>query len=141
MKKIMLVGETGAGKTTFCQALNQDTIEYKKTQAIDIINETIDTPGEYVENRFYYKALVVTSVEAEVIVLVQDATREQSIFPPGFATMFVKPVVGIITKIDKDNAQVEEASQMLLQAGVSEIFHISSTENFGIDRIRDYLKS
>ena len=34
----------------------------------------IDTPGEYLENRGMYKALVVRGVEGDVIVFVQDAT-------------------------------------------------------------------
>lgn len=141
MKRIMLVGESGAGKTTFTQAINQETIKYKKTQAIEIINKIIDTPGEYVENRAYYKAILITSVEAEVIVLVQDATRDKSIFPPNFATMFMKPVIGVVTKIDDENAQIELASNMLIQAGVSQVFHISSIKKQGIDSIREYLRN
>lgn len=68
MKKIMLIGKTGSGKTTFCQAYKNQELIYKKTQAIDFMDELIDTPGEYIENRVYYKALIVTSNECDIIV-------------------------------------------------------------------------
>ena len=49
MKKIMLIGHIACGKTTLCQRLNGLKQEYKKTQVIEVINHTIDTPGEYTE--------------------------------------------------------------------------------------------
>ena len=51
MKRILLVGTIGCGKTTLCQALNGMALEYKKTQAIEVVNTTIDTPGEYLEKK------------------------------------------------------------------------------------------
>ena len=142
MEKIMLVGKTGAGKTTFCQAINDWAIEYKKTQAIEIVNNAIDTPGEYVENRALYKALIVSSVDADMIVLLQDCTVEQSFFAPSFASMFGgKTTIGLVTKIDlADNEkQIADAREKLELAGCEEIFMISSTERTGIEEVKEYL--
>ena len=58
--KLMLVGKTGSGKTTLAQRINGMDINYKKTQMILFEDNIIDTPGEYIENKFYYKALTVT---------------------------------------------------------------------------------
>ncbi|WP_232698522.1 EutP/PduV family microcompartment system protein [Brevibacillus daliensis] len=142
MKKIIVVGSTGSGKTTLCQRLHGQVISYKKTQAIETFEQAIDTPGECIENRFLYKMLLVTSVEADVIGLVQDCTKEESYFPPGFASAFAKPVIGIVTKVDLATSEedVKQAGIYLREAGASEIFEISSMKDLGMDKLTAYLE-
>ena len=142
MKKIMIIGSTSCGKTTFCQALNKLPMDYKKTQTVEVYYNTIDTPGEYLDNRNLYRALLVTSVEAEVIILMQDCTDERCMFAPSFSTMFNnKPVYGIVSKIDlsKDKNQIELAKEKLLLAGAEKVFEISSAKGKGIETVRNYL--
>ena len=45
MRKILLIGRTGAGKTTLTQALKGEKLNYKKTQYINFQGALIDTPG------------------------------------------------------------------------------------------------
>ena len=61
MKKIILIGNVSCGKTTLCQYLNGQELSYKKTQALEVVRTTIDTPGEYLEHRSFLQALIVTS--------------------------------------------------------------------------------
>lgn len=142
MKKIMLIGGSGAGKTSFCQAIYDLPLEYKKTQAIEMVNLTIDTPGEYVENRALYKALIVSSIEADMILLLQDCTDERNMFPPAFSGMFGKTAIGIVTKTDlvQHDKQVAEAREKLEMAGCEKIFLISNTEKTGISDVKRYLE-
>lgn len=141
MKKMILMGKTGCGKTTLCQKIHGQSLEYKKTQALEVYTNAIDTPGEYLENRMYYKALIVTSADADVIALVNDPTQDESFIPPGFASIFSKPVIGIITKIDlvQNEKRVDMAEEMLRGSGVSQIFKISTMDNFGVDALVNYL--
>lgn len=141
MKKIMLVGRTGAGKTTFCQAIYGEELRYQKTQAVEIIHGAIDTPGEYLENRRLYRALIVTAAEADLMVLLQDCTDGQCWFAPEFAGMFGKPAIGLVTKTDlaADEQALGAAEEKLLLAGCQRIFHISSKENTGIDEVKAYI--
>nr|WP_325196583.1 EutP/PduV family microcompartment system protein [uncultured Oscillibacter sp.] len=141
MKKIMLVGRTGAGKTTFCQALYGQELHYQKTQAVEVVNSTIDTPGEYLENRNLYRALIVTAADADLMVLLQDCTDEQCWFAPGFAGMFGKPAIGLVTKTDlaADEQTIRDAEEKLALAGCQRIFHISSKENTGINDVKTYI--
>ena len=141
MKKIMLVGRTGAGKTSFCQALHGEKLHYHKTQAVQVVNSTIDTPGEYVENRALYRALIVTAADADLMILLQDCTDEQCMFAPGFAGMFGKPAIGLVTKTDlaKDGAAIHAAEEKLELAGCGRIFHVSSKENAGIADVKTYI--
>ena len=61
MKKILLVGKSGCGKTTLTQRINGENIEYKKTQMVTHSKDIMDSPGEYLENRSMYNALIITS--------------------------------------------------------------------------------
>lgn len=143
MKRIMLIGRTSAGKTSFCQALQQEKLHYKKTQAIEIVNNAIDTPGEYVENRAFYKALLVTSADADCVVLVQSCIDPQSSFAPGVCGMFNKPTVGLVTKIDAAErpTDIQMAHDWLDLAGCEKIFHISSLTGAGLKEVQDYLEN
>ncbi|MCB2359858.1 EutP/PduV family microcompartment system protein [Clostridium estertheticum] len=141
MKKLMLIGKTSCGKTTLTQALNEKKLFYKKTQTVEIIDSIIDTPGEYIESRFFYNALIITSVDSDVIAMVQDCTEENSVFPPSFASRFAKPVIGIITKIDLcyEENKIKIAEEFLLNAGVERIFKVSAYDRQGIDDLKEYL--
>lgn len=142
LKKLILIGKSGCGKTTLTQVLFQQKIDYKKTQSMEYYKNIIDTPGEYIENRRFYKALIVSSVDCDIIGLLQDCSEEESIFPPNFSSIFAKPVIGIITKADLCNGErkYKRAEEFLVGAGVERIFKTSSYNNEGIDRIKEYLK-
>lgn len=144
MKRIMLIGKSGAGKTTLCQAIYEEQFVYQKTQTIQIIGTAIDTPGEYLEHRNYYNALMVTASDADVIVLVQEIGDKYSMYAPGFSGMFNKETVGVITKIDticsKNFEEEANAAEIILKsAGCEKIFRISSIIGEGIVAFLEYL--
>lgn len=143
MKKVIFIGKTGCGKTTLCQSIHRLNIEYKKTQAIELYDNSIDTPGEYIENRFYYKALIVTAADADVIALVYDCTEEESYLPPGFGSMFPKEIIGIITKVDlaKDEKDIERAQERLSLSGATKIFKVNTLQDEGIEDLVQYLNA
>jgi len=136
----MLIGRTGCGKTTLTQKLMNEEVKYKKTQSVTYKNKIIDTPGEYVENKMYYKSLLVLSADAKLIVLVQSSIDGATLFPPKFSTMFPrKEVIGVITKIDLENANIERSRKFLEEAGVTEVFTIGLDDSEGLEEIRKRL--
>lgn len=141
MKKVIFIGKTGSGKTTLCQKLHDLELSYKKTQSVEIYDESIDTPGEYLENRSFYKALIVTAVDADIIALVYDCTEEESYLAPGFASMFAKDTIGVVTKINlaKTEADIKMAEERLIEAGVERIFNVDTLAGKGIDELISYL--
>ncbi len=139
MKKIMLIGESECGKTSLLQALRGEEAIYKKTQTLECDAISIDTPGEYLENRCLNSALIITSYEAEIIGFVMSANRA-SIFAPMFASVFTKPVIGIITKAECKDAQIERAIEQLTLSGVHQFFVTSSITHQGIDELEQYLQ-
>lgn len=139
MRKIILIGRSGSGKSTLTQVMNQQEIEYKKTQTMEYYNSILDTPGEYLENPRFYKALITASYDCDVIGLVLDCTDDRSLYPPNFASIFNKPTIGIITKIDLKPGQVKWHEECLRAAGAHDIFQVSSFNKEGIDHIKEYL--
>lgn len=139
MKKILLVGKTGSGKTTLTQALLGEDLQYKKTQAVSYEGCFIDTPGEYLENRRYYTALLASSTQCDLIGLVQDGTASNSVFPPKFASMFTKKVIGIVSKLDHEKCDRARAEKFLRWAGVEKIFCTSSVDSVGLSYLEQYL--
>ncbi len=140
MKKTMLVGRTGSGKTTLIQAIQGRTITYRKTQAVSFCDTIIDTPGEFVENRRFYSALMATAAPCDIVGLVQDATAVNSIYPPKFGSMFNKPVIGVVSKTDLADSDAVRAEKFLKWAGAEKIFHTSSVENIGIQSMVAFLE-
>lgn len=141
-KKIMLIGSSTCGKTTLCQRLNGLTIEYQKTQTIGVINNTIDTPGEYLENRQLYKGIIVTAADSDLILFLQDATDERFRFSPGQAMFFSVPVIGVVSKIDIATEQeVEDATELLELAGCQKVFYTSAVTGEGTKELLEYIEN
>ncbi|WP_324822154.1 EutP/PduV family microcompartment system protein [Sinanaerobacter sp. ZZT-01] len=142
--RMILVGRSHSGKTTLCQYLTNQELHYHKTQTVQFINHCIlDTPGEYLEQKGYYGALSVTAADAHVIVLVQDATEDGTMFAPSFGMMFGgKPIVGIITKSDAaSKEQIQQAADHLIRAGAKTCFVTSSVKGVGFEPFLKYIKN
>ncbi|MBE5743164.1 MAG: EutP/PduV family microcompartment system protein [Clostridiales bacterium] len=140
MKKIMLFGRVGAGKTTLTQALRGEEIKYYKTQYVNYLDKVIDTPGEYTERRETSGALALYSYEADVVGLVLSANEPYSIFSPCLTSMVNRESIGIITGIDKPDANVERVRRWLELAGCKKIFPVSAITGEGISELVDFLK-
>lgn len=140
-KKIILIGKTGSGKTTLIKSIEEQNITDLKTQTVQNYMHFIDTPGEYLENRGYYKALIVSSCDADVIGLVQDCSTDDAWLPPMFASAFIKETIGIVTKIDlaENGKQIQLAKELLLRAGATKIFYVSAVKNCGTEDIANYI--
>lgn len=139
MKKILFIGKSGCGKTTLTQKINGESLNYKKTQSVEYYDNIIDTPGEYLENRMLYNALMVSSYDTDVIGMVQAVNDDDSKFPPGFASAFTKPVIGIVAKADLEG-NLEKIKESLYIAGAEEIFVVSAYDSTGIDKLKEYLR-
>ena len=139
-KKVILIGRSMAGKTTLCQYINHEDLNYHKTQTVQLLGgNMIDTPGEYLERGYLRGALTVTAVDADIIILVQQANEEGTMFPPGYASTYAKPCIGIVTKSDLGSEkQVENAIKYLKLAGAGEVFVTSSYEGTGFEDVMEY---
>lgn len=138
MKKTLLVGRHGVGKTTLKQALRGEEIRYVKTQYMLYEDWLIDSPGEYAEVHGLNAAIAVYSYESDVVALLISADDDYSLFPPNCTQMINRDVIGIVTKIDK--ASPEKAENWLRLSGCKTVFHVDSHTGKGVDELRSYLR-
>lgn len=144
-KRIMLAGAVDAGKTTLMKALFSDepvSMEKDKTQSMGYNACAIDTPGEFTAIPWHKGALFATSLEADLVLFLQDATTGYIQFPPGFATGFPRRSVGVVTKIDAPGADVERAKGIIRSVCCSDaqnIFCVSAKTGEGIADLKAYI--
>lgn len=136
MKRLLLVGGVGCGKTTLLQRLEGRDISYAKTGEMYASGGVIDTPGEYLELPWFKHALRLASFEVELVVLVASATVPEGRFQPGFTTFFMPPCIGVVTKVDiATPEQVQLAGNHLRLAGATEILAVSALTGVGIAKL------
>lgn len=138
MKKTLLVGRHGVGKTTLKQRLTGQEIKYEKTQYMQYGQWLIDSPGEYAEVHGLGAALAIYSYEADVVAMLIAANDDYSLFPPNAASMINRDVIGIVTKTDK--CPPERAEDWLRLSGCKRIFKVDSHSGSGIDELKAYLR-
>ena len=139
MKKLFLTGRSEAGKTSLTQALKGETLHYVKTQYTNTSEDTIDSPGEYAESKHFSAGLACFSFEADVVALVQAADEPFNLFGANCQSFILRPLIGIITKIDSPYANIPMVTEWLHNAGCHRIFLINNVTREGIPELLEYL--
>ena len=143
-RRVLLIGRSGSGKTSLIMRIHRKSqgsglCPANKTQAAEYHSDFIDVPGEYLEVRSLYRALIMLTCEACAIALVQAADDDESLYPSGLARTFDKPVVGVVSKIDVSLSDPGRAESILRDAGAANVFFTSAIENTGMDELVRYL--
>lgn len=139
MKKVMFIGESHSGKSSLIQYLSGKTVTSHRPMAVEYFGQFVNTPGEFLENPWFYSALITTSAECDILAMVQDATRRVCLFPPQFGSMFNRDVVGIITNTAAEEANVERAQRFLQFAGIANSFCVDMHSGAGLAELREVL--
>jgi ethanolamine utilization protein EutP len=112
-----------------------------KTQTIIQIGAAIDTPGEYLEGRWYWNRLIISSAEAGLMLLVLDCGNRHYQLMAGFTSMFNCPVAGVITKTDMyGEEEIEGIRKRLALAGAAPVFAVSALTGQGIEGLLEFLR-
>lgn len=140
MKKLFLMGRSEAGKTSLTQALKGEELRYVKTQYTTTEDNTIDTPGEYAESKHFSVGLACFSFEADVIALVQAADEPFNLFGEGLHSFILRPLIGVITKIDSPYSNIPMVRQWMENAGCERIFLVNNATGEGVSELLEYLE-
>jgi len=136
----MLWGGIGVGKTTLLRTL-QGGPPVRKTQMVEYDGLAIDTPGEYSEIGRLTRHLLSTAADAQLFLVVHDATRDTTNFSPSYFLMFHQPIIGVVSKMDAPGADAERAKAILRQIGVTgDIFCVSAVDGTGLRELRQALE-
>ena len=142
MKRYVLLGTVGAGKSTLYAALHGIACdEAKKTQAMQYdLDGGVDTPGKFFCHPMYYPALLSTTVDTDVLIYVHPANDPLCRLPAGFLNIYTqREVICAITKVDLPDADFEATKAMLMDhlSSLSEKIALNSCRNWWIGSRRN----
>ncbi|AVR05255.1 EutP/PduV family microcompartment system protein [Pluralibacter gergoviae] len=144
MKRIVFVGDVGAGKTTLFNALYGNFAPARKTQAVEF-NETgcVDTPGEYFSHPRLYHALISTLADCAALIYVHAANNRECRIPAGLLTIYpLLRRIAVISKADAADADIPAARELLSSHHFAEpIFVINSLNADDVRPLKQYLAS
>lgn len=87
------------------------------------------TPGEYIENPWYFSALLVSSYDVDTVVLGYRLGEPFNPYPPATAGAFNRNVVGVVIMNDAlDTSQIGESIRLLRLAGANDICVVMESE-------------
>ena len=92
----------------------------------------IDTPGEYAQTKGLGHALALYSYEADVVGLLLSAAEPYSLYPPCVTASANREVIGIVTQIDRPNADPDQAERWLRLAGCQTVYRVSARTGEGL---------
>lgn len=75
-----------------------------------------------------------------MIAIVQAANEPFNLFSDGSRCFLLRPLIGIITKVDSPNANLPMVRQWMENMGCERIFEVNNVTREGIAELLDYLK-
>lgn len=143
--KCLLAGPPGAGKSTLCAALLEPGSAKRavKTQSPVFHKDLmVDLPGEYITYPQRRTAFLVAAEDVRAILYVQSAAAEPAHAPPGLLqTVPNLLLAGIISKIDRPDADIRRAERGLLRMGLrGPFFGVSAFRPETLEPLRRWLE-
>ena len=75
-----------------------------------------------------------------MVAIVQAADEPFNLFGASCRSFILRPLIGIITKIDSPYANIPMVRQWLINAGCERIFMVNNVTREGIDELMEYLQ-
>ena len=134
--RTMLIGEWHSGKSTLIRVLTGKDYVPRKVLALDYFEGFVNTPSEFLERRWYYWALINESADCDLLLFLHSAVNRTTQMAPGLATLFNRRVLGVVTQVDRPDANVRRARKFLANAGLKDIIEVSAVTGQGMDALR-----
>lgn len=139
-RRIMLIGEQASGKGELIALLTGGRWQARRVMAVEFCGPFINTPGEFLENRRFYPALITAAMDCSLICFLQNARSRTSLFPPRFASMFNCATLGLITACDAPDAVPGRAGRFLQAAGLDWQLAVDLENGTGLEDLRACLQ-
>lgn len=140
--KILLIGVPDAGKSTLCKALLRHGREVIKTQAPEYHGDMImDLPGEYLTHPHLRRVFLSQVHNVKAMLFLAAANDAHLNIPPGLLhTLPGVRVIGVITKVDLEDRDIERTRGFLAAQGIREpFFEVSSLNEASVAGLRNWL--
>lgn len=122
LRSTLWVGSTYSHVETVVQCLLGGKKTLPRPMAVYREGNCVLTPGEYIENPWYFSALLVSSYDVDTVVLGYRLGEPFNPYPPATAGAFNRNVVGVVVMNDAlDASQIGESVRLLRLAGANDI--------------------
>ena len=122
LRSTLWVGSTYSHVETVVQRLLGVKKILSRPMAVYREGNCVLTPGEYIENPWYFSALLVSSYDVDTVVLGYRLGEPFNPYPPATAGAFNRNVVGVVVMNDALNrSQIGESIRLLQLAGANDI--------------------
>ena len=129
LRSTLWVGSTYSHVETVVQRLLGVKKILSRPMAVYREGNCVLTPGEYIENPWYFSALLVSSYDVDTVVLVYRLGEPFNPYPPATAGAFNRNVVGVVVTNDAlDASQIGESVRLLRLAGANDICVVMESE-------------
>ena len=75
-----------------------------------------------------------------MVAIVQAADEPFNLFSASLRSFILRPLIGVITKIDSPYANIEMVKQWMINVGCERVFLINNATREGIDELLEYLE-
>ncbi len=129
LRSTLWVGSTYSHVETVVQRLLGVKKTLSRPMAVYRESNCVLTPGEYIENPWYFSALLVSSYDVDTVVLGYRLGEPFNPYPPATAGAFNRNVVGVVVMNDAlDTSQIGESVRLLRLAGANDICVVTESE-------------
>ena len=129
LRSTLWVGSTYSHVETVVQCLLSGKKTLPRPMAVYREGNCVLTPGEYIENPWYFSALLVSSYDVDTVVLGYRLGEPFNPYPPATAGAFNRNVVGVVIMNDAlDTSQIGESVRLLRLAGANDICVVTESE-------------
>ena len=129
LRSTLWVGSTYSHVETVVQRLLGVKKILSRPMAVYREGNCVLTPGEYIENPWYFSALLVSSYDVDTVVLGYRLGEPFNPYPPATAGAFNRNVVGVVVMNDAlDASQIGESVRLLRLAGANDICVVMESE-------------
>lgn len=129
LRSTLWVGSTYSHVETVVQCLLGGKKTLPRPMAVYREGNCVLTPGEYIENPWYFSALLVSSYDVDTVVLGYCLGEPFNPYPPATAGAFNRNVVGVVVMNDAlDASQIGESVRLLRLAGANDICVVMESE-------------
>lgn len=122
LRSTLWVGSTYSHVEKVVEGLLGEKKNLPRPMAVYREGNCVLTPGEYIENPWYFFALLVSSYDVDTVVLGYRLGEPFNPYPPATAGAFNRNVVGVVVVSDVlDTSQIGESVSLLRLAGANDI--------------------
>lgn len=141
MKRWIVVGLDGSGKTSICNLIEKKEESRKYKNDLIYRDKTLEIPGSYIENRWLNNIIIMlVQNQGKGVIFLYDGETLDFKYPPYFASTFTKPTIGIISKSDIiSSTNRRKASKKMIEMGCNKIIFLSIKNKEGVHELIKWL--